>query len=51
MNTPEAYIRQAWADHRRGEVTDDSTAEFLRNYMAESHQYIVRVYTALPRDA
>ena len=35
-----------------GEITDDSTAEFLKNYMAElRNQPIVRVYTALPRDA
>jgi hypothetical protein len=34
-----------------GEVTNESTAEFLRSYMAAFHQFIVRVYTALPRDA
>ena len=32
-----------------GEVTNDSTREFLRNYMAEFHQFVARVYTALPR--
>ena len=33
-----------------GQVTDSSTAEFLRNYMAEFHAFITRVYTALPRE-
>jgi chromate reductase len=32
-----------------GEVTVESTREFLANYMAEFHGYITRVYTALPR--
>ena len=34
-----------------GEVTDDSTEEFLRNYMTEFHGFIMRVYTVLPRNA
>lgn len=34
-----------------GEVTNASTADFLKTYMAEFHQFIVRVYTAIPRDA
>ena len=34
-----------------GEVSNPATAEFLKNYMAEFHQFIIRVYTALPRDA
>ena len=34
-----------------GEVTNDSTAEFLRNYMTEFHGFITRVYTALPRNS
>jgi chromate reductase len=33
-----------------GEVTNDETAEFLRNYMAEFHAFIMRVYTVLPRN-
>ena len=33
------------------EVTTAGTAEFLRKYMAEFHQFIARVYTALPRNA
>lgn len=32
-----------------GEVTVDSTRDFLTNYMKEFHGYITRVYTALPR--
>jgi chromate reductase len=32
-----------------GEVTVDSTRDFLANYMKEFHAYITRVYTALPR--
>ena len=32
-----------------GEVTVDSTREFLAGYMKEFHGYITRVYTALPR--
>ncbi len=33
-----------------GEVTVDSTREFLQNYMTEFHGFIARVYTALPRE-
>ena len=52
MNAPEAYIQfKPGLITDEGEVTIDSTAEFLRTYMAEFHQFIVRVYTALPRDA
>src|SRR5215213_9267159 len=32
-----------------GEVTVDSTREFLANYMTEFHGFITRVYMALPR--
>ncbi|EIM26767.1 putative flavoprotein [Microvirga lotononidis] len=52
MNAPEVYIRfTPGLITDEGEVNNESTAEFLRNYMAEFHQFIVRVYTALPRDA
>jgi chromate reductase len=52
MNAPEAYIQfLPGLINDAGEVTNESTAEFLRNYMAEFHQFIIRVYTALPRDA
>jgi hypothetical protein len=42
-------IIEPWPGRR--EVTNESVAEFLRNYMAEFHKFIVRVYTVLPRDA
>jgi chromate reductase len=32
-----------------GDVTNDSTKQFLTNYMQEYHAYISRVYTAIPR--
>jgi chromate reductase len=51
MNSVEAYIqfRQGLiADD--GQVTEPSTGKFLRNYMAEFHAFIVRVYTVLPRN-
>ena len=32
-----------------GQVTDEQTADFLRNYMNELHAFIVRVLTVLPR--
>ena len=52
MNAPEAYIQfKPGLITDEGEVTIESTAEFLKDYMAEFHQFIVRVYTALPRDA
>lgn len=52
MNAPEAYIQfTPGLITDEGEITNDSTAEFLKNYMVEFHQFIVRVYTALPRDA
>jgi chromate reductase, NAD(P)H dehydrogenase (quinone) len=34
-----------------GDVTNEETAKFLRNYMAELHGFIVRVLTVLPRGA
>src|SRR5215203_5826535 len=52
MNAPEAYIQfKPGLITDDGDVTNESTAEFLRNYMEAFHQFIVRVYTALPRDA
>jgi chromate reductase len=52
MNTVEAYIQFTpgliTAD---GEVTNEGTAEFLRNYLTEFHAFIARVLTVLPRDA
>ena len=50
FNAIEAYIQfEPGLIDDDGEVTDDTTAEFLRNYMAEFSGYITRVYTALPR--
>lgn len=50
MNAPEAYIQfRPGLITDAGEVTDASTEEFLRHYMAEYHAFVVRVLTVLPR--
>ena len=52
MNAVEAYIEftpDLVTDD--GEVTVDSTREFLATFMREFHGFIGRVYTALPRPA
>ena len=50
MNAIEAYIEfTPGLINDEGEVTVDSTRDFLANYMKEFHGYITRVYTALPR--
>lgn len=50
MNAPEAYIHfKPGLITDDGQITDDGTAEFLRNYMNELHLFIVRVLTVLPR--
>jgi chromate reductase len=52
MNTIEAYIQfEPGLITDDGEVTDETTEEFLRNYMSEFHAFITRVYTAIPRTA
>ena len=52
MNAPEAYIQfTPGLINDDGEVTKESTAAFLKNYMNELHAFIVRVYTVLPRNA
>lgn len=52
MNSPEAYIQfKPGLITDDGEVTQSTTEEFLRTYMADFHAFIVRVYTALPRNA
>jgi chromate reductase len=52
MNAPEAYIQfKPGMITDDGEVTVESTREFLRKYMADLAQFIARVYTALPRPA
>jgi chromate reductase, NAD(P)H dehydrogenase (quinone) len=51
MNAPEAYVQfKPGLITADGSVTEDSTAEFLRNFMQELHTFIVRVYTVLPRN-
>jgi chromate reductase len=50
MNVMEAYIQFTpglIADD--GEVTDEATEQFLRDYMSEFEQFITRVLTVLPR--
>lgn len=50
MNSVEAYIHfERGLVSEDGQVTNPSTEEFLRNYMAEFHGFIARVYTVLPR--
>ena len=51
MNAPEAYIQfKPGLISDDGEVTEPTTEEFLRSYMADFHAFIVRVHTALPRN-
>jgi len=51
MNAPEAYIQfKPGLIDDDGTVTNESTAEFLRNYMAGFYRFIERVYIALPRE-
>ena len=50
MNAIEAYIQfERGLITEDGTVTNEATADFLRNYMAEFHRFIQRVYTVLPR--
>jgi len=52
MNQVEAYIHyKPGLIAPDGVVTDERTAEFLRNYMSEFSAFIVRVLTVLPRQA
>jgi chromate reductase len=52
MNSPEAYIHfKPGLITDDGQVTDDKTVDFLRNYMNELHAFVVRVLTVLPRNA
>ena len=52
MNTVEAYIQfTPGLIDDAGEVSNDSTREFLRNYLTEFSGFISRVYTVLPRSA
>ena len=50
MNSPEAYIRfKDGMINDAGEIADESTAEFLRGYLKEFHEFVARVLTVLPR--
>ena len=50
FNAIEAYIEfTPGLISDAGDVTVDSTREFLANYMQEFHGFIGRVYTAIPR--
>jgi chromate reductase len=52
MNNVEAYIQfKPGLLTPDGDITDEATAKFLRNYMAELHAFIVRVLTVMPRDS
>ncbi len=52
MNAPEAYIQfTTGLITDDGEVTNERTAEFLRNYMAEFHTFVARVRSVLPKNA
>jgi chromate reductase len=49
MNAPEAYIQyQPDVFTEDGEVLDESTARFLRDFMAEFGAHVTRVLTVLP---
>jgi chromate reductase, NAD(P)H dehydrogenase (quinone) len=52
MNAIEAYIEfTPNLIDDAGKVSNESTEEFLRNYMKEFAGFIARVYTALPRQS
>jgi chromate reductase len=51
MTAPEAYIKyDAEVFGPDGAVNDPSVEEFLRAYMQEFHDHVVRVLTVLPRE-
>lgn len=51
MNSIEAYIQfTEGLITDDGEVTNESTAKFLRGFMTEFHGFVGRVYTVLPRE-
>lgn len=50
MNAPEAYIQfTPGLITDQGEVTSETTEQFLRDFVNEFEQFIVRVLTVLPR--
>lgn len=51
MNNVEAYVHfKPGLINADGEITEESTAKFLRNYMAEFQSFVQRVLTVLPRN-
>jgi len=51
MNAPEAYIHfTPDLVDEEGRVSKPDTEAFLRDYMISFHQFISRVYTAIPRE-
>jgi chromate reductase len=52
MNSLEAYVQfEPGLITAEGEVTNDATREFLRNFMSEFHGFITRVHTVLTASA
>jgi len=52
MNSVEAYIQfEKGLITDEGEVTNETTAAFLRDFMVEMHGFVSRVYTAIPRSS
>lgn len=52
MNTVEAYIHfRPGLITADGEVADEGTRKFLRNYLAELHAFVVRVLAVLPKES
>lgn len=50
MTSPEAYIHYTSEKFSAtGEIIDESTELFLRNFLAEFHDHVERVLTVLPR--
>jgi len=51
MTAPEAYIQYSPEKFTPdGEVTDEATAGFLRDFMAEFREHLARVLTVIPRE-
>ncbi|MFZ7096618.1 NADPH-dependent FMN reductase [Luteimonas dalianensis] len=52
MNAPEAYIQfRDGMINDAGEIANEGTADFLRKYLEEFHEFVARVLTVLPRGA
>jgi len=50
MHNVEAYVQfKPGLIGADGQVSDDATANFLRNYMREFHEFVARVLMVLPR--